>query len=448
MQLKNLENKKICILGYGIENQALVNFLIKKKIKCEITICDAQKNIKKTHCSISLRNNKNINWQLGKNYDKNLKNFNIIFRIAGYPLIRLHKKISRSIQLTISSPTKLFFELCQTKNIIGVTGTNGKGTTASLIYKILKSHIKTKHCHANVYFGGNIGISMFSFIEKIKKNDWVILELSSFQLEDINKSPQIAVFTNFTEDHLMPSNHTNPNFHKSMNDYWQAKSNIFIHQDKNCWLIINEKLKSKLNNKNLKSKIKYFSKSNLPSALLGEHNKENIATAIEVAKLVGIKYDAIKKIISKFEGLEHRIEFVKKINGKKYYNDSFAVSPDATITALKSFDSRITLILGGTDKGAKFNKLAKTIKKYTQFVVILKGNAISKLKKELYKIKYPKNKIKLAKNMENAVNTANNNSSKGDVILLSPACASFGMFKNYKERGELFKQEIKKIPNS
>ncbi len=305
INLNNLTNKKICILGYGIENQALVNFLIKKKISCQITICDAKKNVRTQNLAFP----QNIRWCLGKNYNKNLNKFDIIFRIAGYPLFTPEIKKATGAGVEISSPTKLFFDLCPTENIIGVTGTKGKGTTASLIHAILRQAGKKS------WFGGNIGVPMFSFLEKIKKNDWVILELSNFQLEDLKTSPKIAVITNFYREHLKPVDPVNPNYHKTLSSYWSAKANIFKHQKTGDKLIANRKLDKITKNYRLPGRIIYFSKSNLASQLLGEHNKENIAAAYTTAKTIGLKEKSIKKAVAKFKGLEHRLEFVKKERG-------------------------------------------------------------------------------------------------------------------------------------
>ncbi|MFA4941827.1 MAG: Mur ligase family protein, partial [Patescibacteria group bacterium] len=247
MILNKLKNKKICVLGYGIENRALVDFLISKKNPCQITICDAKNNLQKS----PEFQKPNIAWRLGKNYDKNLNQFDIVFRIAGYPLFSKEIKKAKKFGTEISSPTKLFFELCSSKNIIGVTGTKGKGTTASLIFSILKKAGK------RAWFGGNIGISMFSFIDKIKKNDWVVLELSSFQLEDLQISPRFAIFTNFYKEHLSPADPSNPNYHQTLLSYWKSKANIFLWQNKNDFLIINEKLKNKTK-KQARGKIIYF----------------------------------------------------------------------------------------------------------------------------------------------------------------------------------------------
>ncbi len=436
LTLKNLNKKEICILGLGIENYALVKYLIKKKISCNITICDARKKVKNIYPDLKT---KNIKWNLGKDYDKNLVQYDIIFRIAGYPLFSKRLKEAKKLGVIITSPVKLFFDWCPTKNIIGVTGTKGKGTTSSLIYSILKKAGK------KVYFGGNIGYPMFNFLDKIKKNDWVVLELSSFQLEDLEKSPKISVITNFAKEHLAPADPNNPNYHHSLSDYWNAKLNIALHQKKGDKLIINNNLKNKIKNYPLASKVIYFKKSKIPTQLPGEHNKENIATAIEVVKILKIKKDKILESVKNFKGLPHRLELVSIIRGIKYYDDSFATTPEAGITAIKSFSDPIILLVGGADKGSNFKQFAKEIKKRVKFVVLLDGKATPKIKKELLAINYPKNKMAPAYNMRQAIIIANSQAEKGDVVLLAPACASFGMFQNYKERGDKFKIQVKKL---
>jgi UDP-N-acetylmuramoylalanine--D-glutamate ligase len=433
-----LKNKKIAILGLGIENQALVMYVLKKKIKCEITICD--KRDKKEFGS-KYKKFKNLKWQLGKDFNKNLDKFDVLFRAPGWPIKcpGIQKALKRC-KTELSSPMQLFMELCPTKNIIGVTGTKGKGTVSSLIYQILKKAGK------QVWLGGNIGIAPFEFIEKIKKNDWVVLELSSFQLEDMTISPHIAVLNNFTREHLAPADPNNPNYHKSLKVYWEAKANIFKWQKKGDFLISNfEFLISKqiLNSKfKTKGTIIYFNKSDLPSKLVGEHNKENIAAAVEVAKIVGVRDEVIKKAVASFKGLEHRIEFIGEVGAVKYYDDSFATIPESAIIALKSFISPIILLAGGADKGANFKQFAREIKRCVKFLVLLNGKATPRLKTELIKIGYPKNQMILVDDIKNAVIKAKQKALVGDIVLLSTGCASFGMFKNYKERGDLFKKEV------
>jgi len=437
--LENLKNKKIAILGLGIENQALIKFFINEKVNCAITICDTRD--KKVLGEKYKRFNKEkcVSWKLGENANKNLDGFDVLFRSPGWPMDCPGIKEALKMGVELSSPIKLFFDICPTKNIIGVTGTKGKGTTSSLIYNILKESRK------RVWLGGNIGIAPFGFINKIRKNDWIILELSSFQLEDADKSLKIAVITNFSGEHLAPADPNNPNYHKSLKEYWQAKLNILKHQKSDGKAVVSKKLKEKLRNHNLKSKVIYFEKSEIESRLSGEHNKENIAAAFEVAKLVGVKEEVIKRAVKKFKGLEHRLEFVRRVKGVDYYEDSFATIPESAITAMKSFDLPIILIAGGAEKNSNFNNFSKVAKRKTKLVILIKGDASPRIKKNLLKIKYSAKNIKSANSMSEAVRLARKNAEKGDVVLLSPACASFGIFKNYKERGDLFKKEARKI---
>ncbi len=437
MKLSDLNNKKIAFLGLGIENVSLVKFLLSKKIKADFTICDQRSKTQLQLRYTGFSKNKKIKWQLGKNYDSNLESFDIIIRSPGYPLFTKNILKAKKAGTKITSPIKLFFSISPTKNIIGVTGTKGKGTTASLIHFILKSAGKDS------YIGGNIGIPVFDFFKKLKKNSWVVLELSSFHLEDLDVSPKISVITNFYKEHLAPADTYNPNFHKSLAGYWKSKLNIAKLLDKKNITIVNKSLKKKIQGKKLNSKIIYFSKSNLPSKLVGEHNKENIDAAIKVAKLIGIKEKNIADSVTKFKGLEHRLEFVKKTKQVKFFNDSFATTEESAITAIESFNQPIILLAGGADKGADFKKLVKKIKNKVKYVVLFDGDATPKLKKALLSINYSKTSLKTVHNMKQAVKTSFLASKPNDIILLSPACASFGMFKNYKERGKLFKKEVK-----
>ncbi|PIT94928.1 UDP-N-acetylmuramoyl-L-alanine--D-glutamate ligase [Candidatus Falkowbacteria bacterium CG_4_9_14_3_um_filter_38_19] len=461
-KIQDLQGKKIAILGLGLENLALVRYILKHKIKCEITICDKRKDVGAIH-ELPLRKNihwqlgkeplrKNIHWQLGKEYNrclggagKNLEKFDILFRSPGWPTDRITNYELRITNL-VSSPMKLFFQLCPTRNIIGVTGTKGKGTTASLIYEILKKHFSVETRRgASVHLGGNIGMAPFEFIDKLKKTDWVVLELSSFQLEDMTASPPIAVITNFYPEHLAPADPNNPNYHKTLKEYWRAKMNIIKWQGRRDKTVLNYELR--IMNYELKTQGKkiYFGKSELPSKLIGEHNQENIAAAVAVAKIVGVKQEIIKKAVANFKGLEHRLEFVRELNGVKYYNDSFATTPESTIIALKSFSQPIILLAGGAEKKSNFSQLVREIKKRVKFAVLLKGVATARLNRELLKAGYSNSKIRLVSNIKSAIARASQQALKNDIILLSPACASFGMFKNYKERGNLFKQAVNPV---
>lgn len=441
MDINLLKNKKIAILGLGIENLSLIRYLLKHKIKCEITVCDARKNAREKIKGTGSRvkpgmTDTRISWQLGKGFNKNLNKFDIMFRAPGWPIDCPGIQAALKAGVELSSPMKLFFELCPTKNIIGVTGTKGKGTTASLIYEILKKAGK------RVWLGGNIGVAPFEFIDKIKKNDWVALELSSFQLEDMIVSPHIAVITNFYSEHLAPADPNNPNYHKSLKDYQDAKFNIIKWQKSGDKAVLNYELRITNYELNTKGKKIYFKKSELPSKLIGEHNKENIAAAVEVAKIVGIKQEIIKKAVAGFKGLEHRLELVREYKGVKYYDDSFATTPEASIIALKSFNQPVVILLGGADKGSDFKQLAEEVKRRCKFVVLLNGQATNRIKQELIRVSFLIDKMKLANNIKEAVVMARQKAGAGDIVLLSTACASFGMFKNYKERGSLFRKQV------
>lgn len=437
--LEKLKNKKIAFYGLGIENFALIEFIQSRFLPCRIIIRDLRPKEELGQRYKRLKKNRNIFWKLGtEQHPVFAGQDDIIFRSPGWPLFCPEIKSARRNGVEISSPLKLFFQLCPTKSIIGVTGTKGKGTTSSLIFEILKKAGK------RAWLGGNIGIAPFDFIDKIQKEDWVVLELSSFQLEDFDASPRIAVITNFSKEHLAAADPNNPNFHKSLRAYWNSKFNIVKFQKKTDFAVINKKIELRIKKQELRinSKIIYFEKANLKSQLVGEHNKENIAAAVEVAKILKIPKNKLKKAIAGFKGLPHRIEFVKNINGTAYYEDSFATIPESAIIALKSFADPIILIAGGAEKKSDFKNFAKEIKKRVKFLILLAGDATPRLKKEVIQAGFDAVKIHESGSMVSAVQAAKKEARAGDVVLLSTGCASFGMFKNYKERGDQFKEEV------
>ncbi len=415
--LEKLTRKKIALLGLGLDNRALLALLKSQKIKAEITVKDAKED--------------------PKGFNKNLDKFDILFRSPGWPLACPGiKEAIKKGKTEITSPLNLFFALCPSKNIIGVTGTKGKGTTASLIYKILKDAGK------KVWLGGNIGIPPLSFLNKIKKTDYIVLELSSFQLEDLKFSPRLAIITNLYKEHLAPADPHNPNFHHSYSDYWQAKLKIARGKE-NKYLVINQSLKTKLRSQKIAGKIIYFTKNAQATKLVGTYNQENIGAALSAAKILKIKTLSAQKTIANFTNLEHRLEFVKTINGVDYFDNSFSTTPESTILDLKSFAAPIIQIAGGADKGASFKLLAKAIKDKVKFLILLPGKATPSIKKELLTINFPREKFSEVNSMEQAVGIAKQKATRGDVVLLSTACASFGIFKNYKERGDLFKKYVR-----
>lgn len=437
----DIQSKNIALLGLGKENLSLLIWLIKHNYSGQITICD-QRNKKQVSDLINdkpeiKKYSKKLNWRLEKSFNKNLDDFELLFRSPGWPLACPGIQSALEKGILLSSAMEFFLINCPSQNIIGVTGSKGKGTTATLISAILQ---KAKY---QVFLGGNIGIAPFDFFDQIKKNTWIILELSSFQLEDLKISPRYAVLTNIFKEHLSPADPLNPNYHHSYADYFQAKLQIAINPG-NHLLIANKKMASKLEKKKLKAKIIYFSPASSPSRLQGIYNQENIGAAIALSKALKIRKEIYQTVIANFGNLEHRLELVLEKDGIKYFNNSFATTPESTSLDLISFKNPIILIAGGADKGANFKPLAKLITKKVKKLILLQGQATPRLLKEVQNQNFPSKKIHSVNSMSKAVKIAKNYAVKGDIVLLSTACASFGLFKNYKERGEQFKYYVKK----
>lgn len=398
---------KVAILGFGREGQALYKY-IKKNKNWGIWILDKNPNILLP---------KNVKSFLGEKYLDELNEFDIVFRSPGIPYLAVRKKIKDPSK--ISSMTKLFFEEVKTtkSKIIGVTGTKGKGTTSTLIYQMLKnSGFKT-------ILGGNMGKPMIDYLKESKKSDYVVLELSSFQLQDMTISPNIAVVVDIFPDHL--------DAHKNIKEYYDAKSNIGRYQKKSDVIFYFE-------NNAISAKIASVSPA-IKKPILPKNNnlKKNFEMASAVAKYCKCPQEIIDKTIKNFKGLEHRLEFVKTINGISFYNDSAGTNPIATIAAIKSFDKPIVLIVGGKDKGFNYSSLGAAIKKSTVKNVVLFGENKYKILKT---IDSKKCSCDIAKNLEEAVNIAFGKAKK--IVLFSPASSSFDMFNNYAERGRKFKELV------
>ena len=452
--MQNLEGKKVAVLGFGLEGKDIVKFLLKED--AEVFVFDEKEEIQLDFSGIDRRK---IRFILGKDYlKKSLSDFNIIFRSPG--VYRFLPELLKAEQngVEVSSATKLFFNLCPAK-IIGVTGTKGKGTTATLIYNILKNSGK------KVFLAGNIGKASLELLPKLKKDSWVVLELSSFQLIDMSKSPHIAVVLNITTDHL--------DWHRGRTEYVNAKKNIVSHQAKSDFAVINlDYRESRGFEKLTPAKVFFFSKVKPTDSyvrkgkivlvkkgldsfigatdkllLKGEHNWENVCAAVLTVSLAGASLKVIKTAVFTFKGLEHRLELVDKVRNISFYSDSFATSPQPTIAAIYSFSEPITLILGGSEKGLNYTGLGKIISGRNNIaLVILIGEAAKKIKNSLVKAAYKGEILELKKSkMEKIVKTAFGKTPRGGVVLLSPASASFDMFKDYKDRGEQFKEAVRKL---
>lgn len=403
-------NKDIAILGLGEEGQDVWAWLKSNSQKCRIKAFDKITTV-------------------------DLTGFDIIFRSPGFWRLHPMFKKAEAKGAAISSATKLFFNLCPCP-IIGVTGTKGKGTTTSLITRILKRSGRP------VYLAGNIGKPMLQLLPKLKSTDWVCLELSSFQLQDLTVSPHIAVVLNITSEHL--------DIHLNTKEYRRAKANIIKYQASSDYAVINADYPvTKKLAKITKAKVYWFSRHQLKInkskvGLRGEHNLENIAAAMAVSRLVGVPLNIIKSAVYSFRGLEHRLELVKKVKGVKYYNDSFSTTPETAIAAIKSFTEPIILILGGSDKGSDYTKLGQTISSTRNLkAIILIGKMGPTIRRSIHN--FSGQIVSGGKTMIQIIKQAKQFTEPGDVVVLSPACASFDMFANYKDRGNQFKAYVKKL---
>lgn len=404
---------KVAILGYGIEGQDAEKYLKGKGYKVDI-----------------------LDKKFDERYLRDLEKYDLIVRSPGvYRYLPEIVKAEKS-GVEITSAIKIFFEEAKGR-IIGVTGTKGKGTTASLIYQILKD------AGEDVYLAGNIGIAYLSLLPKLKKKSTVIMELSSFQLIDMDVSPQVAVVLNITSDHL--------DWHKNLKEYVDSKKNIVKFQKKGDFAVLNaDYALPRSFARSTKAKTISFSKRQLADKykknllLRGEHNWENVAAAVSVASLLGIEAEIIKKSVFSFKGLEHRLELVDTLGGVSFYNDSFATGPQPTIAAVNSFEEPLTVILGGYDKKLDYEELGKEIaKKKNVIFVVLIGNVAEKIRQALKKGGYKGKIVQMGKSkMDEITQKAFSLTPKGGVVLLSPAAASFDMFANYKERGKKFKEAV------
>ena len=427
----DFKNKKIAIIGEGIEGISSAKYLKSKGAK--VTILDQKQ---------------------GSNYLDNLEDYDLVVRSPGIKIEMLEKYVSRD---KITSQTKTFFDICPCP-IIGVTGTKGKGTTSTLIYEMLKKDGK------DAYLGGNIGNTPFDFFEHLKSSSVVVLELSSFQLLDLHKSPHIAVILMITSEHL--------DYHPNVLEYISAKRNIIKFQKATDFAIINRDYPaSNESDVDALGKVFYVSRERevdngcfardgkivirtkdreIPVfetkdlLLRGKHNYENVCAAVMAAYLAGVSIKNIQEVLADFAGLPHRLELVGVVNGAEYFNDSFSTTPETAIAAIEAFKEPEILILGGSSKNSNFQELGEVISK--------KGNikAIIGIGVEWVRIKpFIKSKniilIEGAKDMHTIVLAASKIAVSGDVVLLSPACASFDMFKNYKDRGEQFKEEVSRL---
>lgn len=449
--------RKVAIVGLGVSNLPLMEYLYEKK--ANVTVFDESDIDSISKDIMDKITTYGFGFHFGEDALKNLKGFNVIFRSPSCLPTRKELVDEANNGAIVTTEVELLMKMCPCK-IVGVTGSDGKTTTTSLINAILKK------AGYNTFLGGNIGTPLFTKLSDMKPEDILVLELSSFQLMGMEISPDIAVITNITPNHL--------NIHKDYEEYIEAKKNIFKYQDekgvlvlnydneitRNCEKEANGKViffssKNKLDNgyivdedviKECEDKIRKHILNVEDVILRGNHNYQNIATAIAATSSL-VDMDIAVDAIKEFKPVEHRIEFIRELDGVKWYNDSASSSPSRTLSGINAFKEDIILIAGGYDKNLDYTPLAKPIIEKVKSLILIgqtSGKIFDAVKLELEK----ENKeidIHMCESLEETIKLAKKVAKPGQVVLFSPASASFDMFKNFADRGNQFKELVKKI---
>ena len=452
-----IKNRKVAIIGLGVSNLPLIDYFHDKK--SIVTVFDSREIGEIPKEIIDKVTNYAMEMSLGKSYLNKLRGFDLILRSPScLPTVpELEEEANRGAIVT--TEVELLMKMCPAE-IIGVTGSDGKTTTTTLISEILKK------AGYNCYVGGNIGTPLFTKLNEIMPDDKVVLELSSFQLMGMEVSPNISVITNITPNHL--------NVHKDYEEYIEAKKNIFKYQDRDgivfliyvnditryCSAEVKGKViffssKEKLDNgyivdddviKECDDKLRKHIVGTKELTIRGKHNYENICAAIAATRTL-VDISTAIEVIKTFPGVEHRIEFVKEINGVKCYNDSASSTPSRTISGLNAFDEEIVLIAGGADKNLDYTPIAKPILDKVK-TLILMGQTSGKIFDSVKAEEENENKeinIYMVNSLSQAVILAKRYSVPGQVVLFSPASTSFDMFKNMYDRGHQFKDIVNKM---
>lgn len=449
-----LKGKKIAMLGIGVSNTPLAGIFA--RYGADVTVCDRRGRADVGEAAFEIENS-GAGLNLGENYLSGLENYDIVFRTPGMKWTLPELQRAKAAGVSVTSEMEVFFELCPCP-VIGITGSDGKTTTSSIIAEMLKRQGR------RVYLGGNIGRALLPLAGEMEPDDVAVVELSSFQLISMRKSPDIAVVTNISPNHL--------DMHKDMAEYIDAKKNIIAHQSAFGRAILNldneitkgfipetrgqcltfsrrsrVALGSFLDSngslcftgRNGKTeKILSMSEIKIP----GMHNVENYLAAISALHGM-VDPECMRRTAVEFGGVEHRIEFVRELDGVRYYNDSIATTPTRTMAGLDSFDQKVILIAGGYDKNIPFEVMGPKVAEKVKLLILL-GQTAQKIEAAVKTApNYDRNmKILHVDSLEAAVTAAHAGSCRGDIVTLSPACASFGMFKNFETRGEIYKRLV------
>jgi UDP-N-acetylmuramoylalanine--D-glutamate ligase len=456
--MQSWQGKRIAILGISVEGNDSLRFFVGHG--ATVVCCDRRTE---TELADTIAEFKplGVRFHLGDAYLTGLTEFDAVVRTPGMnrrlpelePVIRAGKLTSQTQIILDNSPAP----------VIGITGTKGKGTTSTLIRDMLAAAGMKTH------LGGNVGIPLLSSLDQVTPTDWVVLELSSFQLEDVTRSPHIAVVLRITQEHLVNQDRFATNFHPTRDDYVEAKRSIVRYQHAGDVAIVNSADgTSRSFGDSTPARVLTFSRYGKADAyveahtvylvedgqpyrvcsadeiiLRGDHNLENIAAAALAARTAGVPVATISSVARSFPGLEHRLERCGTVDGITYYDDSFSTVPETTEAAVEAFTEPMTLILGGSDKGSDYAGMARTIAASSHVrAVILIGLMGPKIRTDLEQAEYHGIVTGGGMTMAEIVDAARKKTEPGGVVVLSPACASFDMFKNYKERGNQFKHVI------
>lgn len=448
---EDIKNKKIAFIGTGVTNNDVIRLFLKKGF--DVTVCDRKS---KADMGVLAEEFEQAGARLscGENYLEPIFESDIVFRAPGVYYNIPELKRAQEMGVVVTSEMEVFFDLCPCK-IYAITGTDGKTTTTTITSEILAGSGKTVHK------GGNIGRALLPIIEEIKEDDVAVVELSSFQLISMRRSPDFAAITNIYPDHL--------NVHKSMKEYIGAKKNLILHQNAFSRTVLNmDNEETNKLSEFVRGDLYKFSVKNKPERgsfldgdgwlcftdkrvterivhkdeirIPGMHNVENYLTAISLIH-GDVPNNAVAETAREFGGVEHRIEFVREFEGVKYYNDSIATSPVSVIAGLNAFEKRLIVIAGGSDKQLDYSLLAEPINNRVKVLVLLGATAdkIEAAVKAYPKYDEENCRIVRANTMEEAVAAARSSAEAGDIITLSPASASFDMYKNFEERGKHYK---------
>ncbi len=450
-----LKNKKLLVVGTGISGVAATSLICQNNGK--VTLLDNNTKLNKEEIRKQLPSEYQVNIVIGELSEEELNQFDYLVLSPGVPTDLPFIQYMRDQGIPVLGEIELAYAF-EPGRVVGITGTNGKTTTTALTGAIMRSYFES------VQVVGNIGLPYTSMVTENSKNSVTVAELSSFQLETVSEfHPVVSAILNISPDHL--------NRHHTMENYIAAKCNVTKNQteEDTCVLNYEDEVLREFGAKLICKVIYFSSKRELKTGvyvkdnsiyyadgesvkkicdisellLLGTHNYENVMAAVAMAIAMKVPFECIHKAITSFHAVAHRIEFVKEVKGVKYYNDSKGTNTDAAIKGIKAMTSMTCLIGGGYDKDSEYDEWIQSFEGKVKYLVLL-GQTREKIAEAARRNGFTN--IIMVDSLEEAVETCYRLAEPGESVLLSPACASWGMFKNYEQRGDMFKEMVQKLP--